>query len=363
MKPGLAKRLTHLLLGGLPRRRNGPPSPESVWRVLLVKEPYRLGDMLLATPTFRALKGAFPHWELDLVLRRRNLEAVRSNPQLDWFYVHRKGGPITSLRSLVGIIRAVRRVRYDLVVTLESQKCHLTNDLIAALSRGRWRMRYDGAALGCPWANGGYDQLVSFETAGRHQVEKYAGVFEPYGLTLDGAELEFQPSPSAREEAIRVEADLGGGPMVFLHPGAGKTSNRWPLEQFVALYRVLETAGQRGAFLLGPGEDRMEGRLTRRLGRSPRCLAGIDLDVIGAVLERADALVCNDTGIAHLAAAVGCPTVVLFGPTDPLEWAPPGDDVEIIQAPEGDLKRLTVEAVQDALRAVLEGAPTEAPEL
>ena len=77
------------------------------------------------------------------------------------------------------------------------------------------------------------------------------------------------------------------------------------------------------------------------------------------LLHLADVVLANDTGIAHVAAALGRPTVVVFGPTDVQRWKPAGDHVHAVVAATGFVADVTVESVLDALHAALETAPTQ----
>ncbi len=108
---------------------------------------------------------------------------------------------------------------------------------------------------------------------------------------------------------------------MVIHPGSGGAGKNWPLERFVAVARTLESQGRSVHWSIGPAE--------REAGMDA---PGVKLDT-GALVELAGALAAarlyigNDSGITHLAAAVGCPTVAVFGPTEPAVWAPRGGHV------------------------------------
>jgi ADP-heptose:LPS heptosyltransferase len=137
-----------------------------------------------------------------------------------------------------------------------------------------------------------------------------------------------------------------------IHPGSGSQAKNWPLSRFAAL---VETVSQGAAWLLveGPAEA---GKLTalRRLPGA-RVASGIPPRVLGAVLSAAGAYVGNDSGVTHLAACWGAPTVALFGPTDPQSWAPIGPRVRVLAAPGGDLSALALDEVSDAVHRLQHG--------
>ncbi len=129
---------------------------------------------------------------------------------------------------------------------------------------------------------------------------------------------------------------------LVLVPGAGKVHTRWPLVHFHTLLDPLRSRGWEPVWLLGPQEEeqglRVEGAPVIRCAdplETARILAGSSL-VIG-----------NDTGCSHLAALVGTPLVVLFGATDPRQWAPRGRRVRVLGDGQGGMEALRPETVLD----------------
>jgi hypothetical protein len=149
----------------------------------------------------------------------------------------------------------------------------------------------------------------------------------------------------------------GTRPLLAVHPGSGGPAKRWPLENFLAAVGLLrERIDPFCLFLSGPAEDdAFKDRLDRFVrGRSDAVhYAGADLIAVAALLAGADLYLGNDSGVTHLAAAVGCPVVALFGPTDPAVWGPVGSAVTILREP--DLSRLSVGAVAAAVAGILSG--------
>jgi heptosyltransferase III len=158
----------------------------------------------------------------------------------------------------------------------------------------------------------------------------------------------------------------GGSSIVLIHPGAGSTRKRWPLTGFLELAARI-TAGQRKPeFVIGPAELDL-----RRQLESRGMIIHLPGDCLGllALLRSAEAFVGNDSGVSHLAAWTGLPTVAIFGPTDPARWRPLGPVVEIVRPPmecrpcfevasencaaEDCLDRITSEEVMQALQRVV----------
>jgi hypothetical protein len=115
---------------------------------------------------------------------------------------------------------------------------------------------------------------------------------------------------------------------VVIHPGAGSPDKCWAMERFLDVAASLGSAGMDVVFALGPVElERWPSKRISRLRDAAAVLADAPLTRLAGVLAGAAALLGNDSGAAHLAAAVGAPTVALFGPTSPTGFAPLGRSV------------------------------------
>jgi ADP-heptose:LPS heptosyltransferase len=125
-------------------------------------------------------------------------------------------------------------------------------------------------------------------------------------------------------------ADKTGGTTVWIHPGAGSPRKRWPLADFLELAARIQARGLNPQFVIGPAEPDLLPGLERHGAAVHR--PGDSLALL-ALLRSATAFVGNDSGVSHLAAWIGLPCVVIFGPTDPARWRPWGRSVEIVQPP------------------------------
>jgi heptosyltransferase-3 len=115
---------------------------------------------------------------------------------------------------------------------------------------------------------------------------------------------------------------------ILLHPGAGSIRKRWPVSNFLQLETRLKNDGLQPEFVLGPAEESLAVELQHpdRLVHLPE-----DLPELAALLESAGGYIGNDSGASHLAAYLGLPTTVIFGPADPARWTPIGRFVRIVR--------------------------------
>ena len=122
-----------------------------------------------------------------------------------------------------------------------------------------------------------------------------------------------------------------------LHPGSGSGHKNWSLDNWLSL--AAEAAGRTGlvpVLLLGPAEEKLAKEINKTTGAGFVTAQGLDLPVLAGLLSLSRAHAGHDSGVTHLAAGLGVPTLALFGPTDPALWGPRGSGVKIISAGDAD---------------------------
>lgn len=153
---------------------------------------------------------------------------------------------------------------------------------------------------------------------------------------------------------VSVPGPPGEAAPVVIHPGSGGRAKRWPLDGFVEVARILERRIRPVKWLLGDAE--VEDGLDRTL--TGDVMRALSLDEVARVLATAGAFLGNDSGVAHLAAAVGTPSVLIFGPTAPESWAPAVRWVAAVRGdPRADATRwsLDPERIAGLVRAAARG--------
>lgn len=160
----------------------------------------------------------------------------------------------------------------------------------------------------------------------------------------------------AYADRLLAPFDARSGPLVCVHPGSGGAGKCWPAPAYAELIGQLAGAGIRCVAILGPVEEERSPGLAAAVAANAAVARPPDPMALAGVLARADLFVGNDSGPGHLAAAVGTPTLSLFGPTDPRLWAPAGDRGRVLRAPGGNLSRLDCSGVARAARDLLESA-------
>ena len=281
---------------------------------LIVRLPNWLGDTVMAVPALRAIRRA-----------RSTARVVAVGP---WAGILADQGLVDTVviypRSTLARIRladTVRAVGADTVVLLP-------NSLESALAAWYW-----GARRRAGFAVGGRTWLVTdplpLPSPRRHQVDEYLMIVEALGIEVTDREPRLDPpAPTSVERArARELLDMVGvtaRPLVGIHLGAAYGSAKvWPADRTIELCgEVRRTGGT--PLLLGAPDDAGVAAAVEKETRAPSLVGRDRPELLAAVLTEIDALVSGDTGVSHLAAALGTPAVALFGPTDPDLTAPRG---------------------------------------
>ena len=290
--------------------------------LILVRTPNWLGDTVMALPMLAALRAAEPGARVTLIGRWAPLLAGQG--VADALLPYPK--PFADRRRLGGALAAERP---ELALLLPSS-------LESALAAWRW-----GAPRRIGYATDGRGVLLTdalpLPSPRLHQVDEYAALLAPLGIDGAAATPEWSLPKSATAEAevdeLLAAAGLAAGaPLVGLHLGAAFGSSKlWPAAEFGRLARRLTAAGLRPV-LLGSGDDAATAAAAERAAETPiASLVGRDrVALLPRLLSRLRCLVSGDTGVAHLAAAVGVATVTLFGPTDRRLTAPRGREARVL---------------------------------
>jgi heptosyltransferase III len=185
-----------------------------------------------------------------------------------------------------------------------------------------------------------------------HAAIQLARPLEQIGLHLQDSAARIYPSEGDREFA-RSFLGSTSEPVIALHPGSGSETKNWPIENWKELGEYLLSTSRTVLVIAGEADDeRLRLLETAWKNRPVRFAKHLPLPHLAALLENS-LFVGHDSGVSHIAAAVGARSILLFGPTNPDVWAPANRNVMVLQVPEGDLRLVSVPAVAAALRMAL----------
>ena len=184
-----------------------------------------------------------------------------------------------------------------------------------------------------------------------HAAHQLARPLEALGLHLKNPAARIYPSAEDRDFARRYLADASNP--IALHPGSGSETKNWAIENWIELGDSLLSAGLDLLVIAGEADEKRVRVLESAWkGKPVRFVRNLPLPQLAALFERC-VFVGHDSGISHIAAAVGTRCVLLFGWTDPAIWAPANANVTVLEAPNGKIEDLEVGTVAAALRTAL----------
>jgi ADP-heptose:LPS heptosyltransferase len=303
--------------------RSKESTGRQVRTIAVVRMLRGLGDMLCVVPALRALRSALPGARVTLIGLPPSKEFVtRFRHYIDEL-VESPGYPgIPEARTQIGrlprFFAAMQERSFDLALQLHGDGT-VANPFTVMLG-ARANAGFFLPDRFCP----DRDRFLPYRKD-EPEAARYVRLLAHLGIPPLGEDLEFPLWRSDREalSALPDARKLMPGGYVCVHPGASSRDRRWPPERFARLADAVYDFG----FPIVLTGDAAEKRLVRRVGAAmksqPVDLAGrTSLGALAALLSGARLLICNDTGVSHLAAALCVPSVVIFTGSDPARWAP-----------------------------------------
>lgn len=339
-----------LALAGKVARRASPATPGKPLRVLLIR-PDHLGDMLLAGPAAIIVAAALPGAQIDWLVGPWAAEIARRcggpgevlTVPFPGFTRTPKASPLEPYRLLLHEAAQLRACHYDAALILRPD--HWWGAMLAAAAGIPRRFGFNVAecrpfltdTLPLPTGEQRHavlmNQALAREAAVRLGPIAASNAVLSSHFPLDPADEAWArawidglpdaepavPSPTALSDAARSRS-----PLVVVHPGSGALLKNWPSARWAEVARHLrEQAGAQVVLTGGPAENSLVASVAALLDPPPPALVGATtLGQLAALFANADVVLGGDSGPLHLAAAVGTPTVRVYGPTDAAEFGP-----------------------------------------
>lgn len=285
--------------------------PESV----LVVITRRIGDVLLATPVVRSLKEAWPGAAIDVLAFAGTEGFLTAHPDVRRVLtIPERPRMLTHLKLVLGLAR-----RYDLALSLlPGDRPTLYAWIAGRRSAG---LALDGAKHA--WKRRLLDAWVPFDPEETHTVRMHLALLGAVGVA---PAAEVLPSWTHEDESLvaRLLAPLGAARYAVMHPYPKFRYKMWTREGWTAVAHWLAGRGYRVVLTGGPGADErayVEG-IAKDVPDALNVAGKLSLGATALVIRGAAVYVGPDTAITHAAAALGVPTVALFGPTNPVKWGP-----------------------------------------
>jgi heptosyltransferase-2 len=304
---------------------------------IIVRGTNWVGDAMMTVPALRELRRLFPDAHITLATRSWAKGLFVGADFIDEIQIQDGRG----IRSFLGQVRAWRKGQFDLAILLTNS---FASALVVALARIPMRIGFASDARAGLLTHA--IELPEWRST-RHEIFYYLRIVAEleWLFTKQQTFLNIQPDASLevsevrKDEArhfLRRQGVQGDRPIIALCPGSiNSRAKRWPAESYAVLAdRCVDTLGAQ-VLLVGSAEElEVSRQVANRMHNKPIVLTGqTDIAEVVAVLSIADMLITNDTGPAHIAAALGRHTLVIFGPTNPLTTRPFSPFAEIVRHP------------------------------
>ena len=289
---------------------------------ILVSTPNWLGDAVFSTPVFKVLKENYPAARLTALCVPRVKDALGLCPYVDETLVYDEGGQDRPLFAKIALIRKIARGRFDVALILRPSFSRSLMFTLAGIPR---RIGYASKA-------GAFLLARSLELNGNdglHRADIYLRLLEAEGLKIASREPCLVVSDDQRSRSasfLKARGLKPGESYAVLNTGGNWDLKQWPWERFAELAgRITREMGIRVVLPGAPKDLERVEMIAQRSGVFPVVIAGsTDLMELAAVMAGAEFVVSADSGPLHLAAAVGCKVVGIFGPTRPDITGPRG---------------------------------------
>jgi lipopolysaccharide heptosyltransferase II len=287
-----------------------------VRKVLLVRLR-SIGDTVLATPSAFALKRFLPDVQVDMLVEDWVAPVLGNHPHIDNVIVLERGGFMTRAR----VARELRSAGYDVVYNLHGGT---TATFLTRATGARHRVGYKSYQYAQLHNHQAPSPLLLWGQQKTHSVEQQLALLGWTGVPVtDRPRTQLGAPPEAGEVVDQrlIAAGLNNQKIAVIHPAAAFATKQWATENFA---RVVEFLAERGYFsiaIAGPQESAILETL-RSTASVPLATFDLSLPEVTALAARSQLFVGNDSGIAHIAAAVGTPSVVVFGSSNVAHWRP-----------------------------------------
>jgi len=308
-------------------------------KFIIIRQHNQLGDLLAGVSLFRAIKEKFPESHITLIVSPLNHPGIVKNKFIDRIFIFDKK-KIYNPFYFYKFVKLLRE-EYDLVIVPVTVSVSFTSNLLARFSSSKIR-------IGPRSLNGKinrsaflFDRRISIDWR-KHPdsnvAERILDILKPFGITTNNyrSEISFDNKDIESVSESLKEINMKAGELLIgFHVGAGKAQNRWSLQKYISLIKMLDENYKVKFYLTGSTKDKEEIKFLQDKSQIHLTIfANKPIPVVAALISKSDLFICNDTGIMHVAGSTDVPQISIFGPTNPFNWAPIGRNKYFIRKSE-----------------------------
>jgi lipopolysaccharide heptosyltransferase II len=284
-----------------------------VRKVLLVRLR-SIGDTVLATPSLFALKRFLPNVTVDILVEDWVAPLLNNHPHVDNVIALERGGFMTRAR----VARELRAANYDVVYNLHGGT---TATFLTRATGARHRVGFKSYQYAQLHNHQAPSPLSLWKQQQAHSVEQQLALLGWTGVPVtDRPRTQLGISSEARATIDKLSG-LSDRKIALIHPAAAFATKQWAIENFARVAEFLSERGFTRVAIAAPNEKELLEKL-RSEASVEITMLDLSLPEVTALAARSQLFVGNDSGIAHIAAAVGTPAVVIFGSSNIAHWRP-----------------------------------------
>lgn len=300
---------------------------ENIQNILFIKLA-AIGDAILLIPTLRKLKTSFPNAQITFMCSDINKAIIEKIPYVDNIINCRVYDFLKNPLKFWEFIKNLRKVKYEVII--DGGQWERINSIITCFARKDYSI---GFRTKGQWKHIIYDSVVAHSRT-KHELENFMDLLIPLGIVpvngeydYDDLQLEFFLTPEDRafRDKFWIEHNLTDKTVICFHPGCGENGKprEWKVVNYITVAKRLQEADSSTVIIITG--TKMEGELCSELYNAISDFAintagEFSLEQTAALVERANLMLCSNTGILHVSTCVGTRTVGLHGPTNPRKW-------------------------------------------
>lgn len=329
--------------------------------ILVVRQHNQIGDMLCSLSLYKAIKKKYPNSNITLVASKTNYPIPFSeiNPFVDRVLIYDK----SSIKTILRFYKQLRDRKYDYAFVPSTIKNSRTSHIINFLSGAKIRVgvnSIDGIKNKSAFL---LNLKGNFNWTNKHQLIRNLEIARLAGFDLTDEEIReirfnfTEEDLSSAKKFLRECFPDSSKKIIAFHPGAGKTANTYPIEKFLQLIKkVSEHYNNYVLITSGWTDDSIITKITTELVNVSidyKVVHNLPVKKLAAILSLVDLYITNDTGTMHIAGFSGTKIISLFGPTNPLEWAPVNQNSFYVKSPSGKIEDIAVDEIFNLVKELL----------
>ena len=299
--------------------------------ILIVRQHNQLGDLLASVSLFRAIKEKYPQCKITLIVSPANYTGLVKNKFIDEFFIFDKRRLLLP-NYLIKLYQILKKP-FDVAIVPATVSISFTSNLLCRFSNSKERIgprSLDGKPNESAYL---FDRLVEIDWRkypDSHVADRILDIVRPFGIDAKNfrSEITFDEKDIKSADKFLAEMNVNSQDIVIgFHCGAGKKQNRWSLLKYVELIKLLAQEYDAKMYLTGSNSDEEEiNYLLKHVPFKLGLFLNKSIPEVAALISKSTLFISNDTGIMHVAGTTNTPQISIFGPTNPLNWAPIGEN-------------------------------------